>query len=55
MREGKTAFGGVTMQEAKWTIRGENAGTLARVAVGIVLFILVIGLWACLWVPPSIF
>ena len=43
------------MQEAKWTMQGENAGTLVRVAVGLVLFILVIGLWACLWVPPSIF
>ena len=26
---------------------------VARVVVGIVLFILVIGIWVCLWVPPS--
>jgi hypothetical protein len=25
---------------------------LARVFLGFILFALVIGLWACLWVPP---
>jgi hypothetical protein len=49
------AFGGRVMQQAKWTVRGQSAGALARVIAGIVLLILVIGLWACLWVPPSIF
>jgi hypothetical protein len=26
---------------------------LFRVLVGIVLFVLMAGIWACLWVPPS--
>lgn len=43
------------MQEAKWAIRRKNGGGLTRVTVGIILFVLLIGLWACLWVPPSIF
>jgi hypothetical protein len=43
------------MQEAKWTMQEENTGGLAQVAVGIILLVLLIGLWACLWVPPSIF
>jgi hypothetical protein len=55
MREGKTVFGGIKMQEAKWTMPRKNTGALARVTVGIILFVLLIGLWACLWVPPSIF
>lgn len=28
---------------------------LARMIVGIVLFILLIGFWVCLWIPPPIF
>jgi hypothetical protein len=43
------------MREAKWTIQGKNTGRLAQAVIGIVLFVLLIGLWACLWVPPSIF
>jgi hypothetical protein len=43
------------MQEVKWTIQKENAGGLTRVTIGIILLVLLIGLWACLWVPPSIF
>ena len=45
-------LGGITVQEVKWTIRRENAGGLIRMAIGIILFALLIGLWACLWVPP---
>jgi hypothetical protein len=48
MREGKTAFGDMEMQK-------ENTVRLARVTVGITLIVLLIGLWVCLWVPPSIF
>jgi len=32
--------------------RNQEAG-LVRVTLGIALFILVAGLWACLWVPPG--
>ncbi len=32
----------------------QKAREIARGIVGIVLFILVIGAWACLWVPPSL-
>jgi hypothetical protein len=47
------AFGGVTMQETRWTPGRERMSGVARVLVGVVLFILVTGIWACLWVPPS--
>ena len=47
------AFGGVTMQEIRWTPGRERMSGVARVIVGIVLFILVVGVWTCLWVPPS--
>jgi hypothetical protein len=43
------------MQEAKWTMQRKNVAGLARATVGIVLFVLLIGLWACLWVPPLAF
>jgi hypothetical protein len=33
----------------------ESSGRLARMTIGIILFVLLIGLWAYLWVPPSIF
>jgi len=41
------------MQEVKRTLGKERTSEIARVIVGIVLLILVTGLWACLWVPPS--
>ncbi len=31
----------------------EKMGRVAQLIVGVVLFVLVIGIWACLWVPPS--
>ena len=40
------------MQEAKWTMQRGNTRELIRVAVGIILLVLLIGLWVCLWVPP---
>ena len=30
----------------------EGTGGVARTIVGIVLLILIAGVWACLWVPP---
>ena len=48
MREDEMGFGGMRMQK-------ENTGGLIRVTTGIILVVLLIGLWACLWVPPSIF
>lgn len=32
----------------------QKARKVARGIVGIALFILVIGAWACLWVPPPL-
>jgi hypothetical protein len=43
------------MQEAKWAMRRKSTAGLTRATVGIILLVLLIGLWACLWVPPSIF
>ena len=41
------------MQEMRPTLERERARQFARAIVGAVLLILVMGLWACLWVPPS--
>jgi len=41
------------MQRLSWIPWKERMSQVARVVVGIVLFILVIGIWVCLWVPPS--
>jgi len=30
----------------------QNRTELVRIALGVVLLALVIGLWVCLWVPP---
>ena len=35
------------------TDRSSRVGAVGLVALGIVLFILVAGLWALLWVPPA--
>jgi hypothetical protein len=43
------------MQEMKWAMRRKGARGLTRAVVGIVLLALLVGLWAYLWVPPSIF
>jgi hypothetical protein len=34
-------------------MEGERANEFARVILGVVLFTLVMGLWAYLWVPSS--
>jgi len=41
------------MQEVKRTLGKERTSEIAQVIMGIVLLILVTGIWACLWVPPS--
>jgi hypothetical protein len=41
------------MQEMRWTPGKGRMSGVVRVIVGVVLFILVTGIWACLWVPPS--
>jgi len=41
------------MQGIRWTPGMASASGIVRVIVGIVLFVLVTGIWACLWVPPS--
>jgi 4-amino-4-deoxy-L-arabinose transferase-like glycosyltransferase len=43
------------MQKAKWAMQGKSTKRLVQAAIGIILLVLLIGLWACLWVPPSIF
>ena len=42
------------MRTRRWTLGKERMREIARVIVGIVLLILVIGTWACLWVPPPL-
>ena len=34
------------------TLERERTGGVAHAIVGIVLLILIAGVWACLWVPP---
>lgn len=40
------------MQGMRHTPEKETASEVAQVIVGVVLFILLTGIWACLWVPP---
>jgi hypothetical protein len=40
------------MQGFNRTSASARTVQLARVFLGFILFALVIGLWACLWVPP---
>ena len=51
-REGLTAFGGTTMQETGKALAADRTGQVARAILGVVLLILLAGIWACLWVPP---
>ncbi len=43
------------MQEMIQTPQSERMSEVARVSVGIILFVLVIGIWVCLWIPPPSF
>jgi len=40
------------MQEIRWSSGREYANEVVRILFGVMLFILVIGIWAYLWVPP---
>jgi hypothetical protein len=41
------------MQEVKWSSERKGMNGVVRTLIGIVLLVLVIGVWVCLWVPPS--
>jgi len=42
------------MQKGKWMSERGTVHQVILVALGIVLFMLVTGVWACLWIPPSL-
>ena len=46
------ALGGTTMQETGRALAADRTGQVARAILGVVLLILLAGIWACLWVPP---
>lgn len=41
------------MQEMRWSSGKEYTSEVVRMLFGVILFILVIGIWVYLWVPPS--
>jgi type II secretory pathway component PulM len=49
--EGKATLGGVNVQEIKWSGK-ERVSEGIRILVGTVLFVLTVGIWVYLWVPP---
>jgi len=53
VKEGMMVSGGVVVQKSQRLSAKEKAGEVALVILCTVLFILVTGVWACLWVPPS--
>jgi hypothetical protein len=55
MGEGRMAWGGVAMQGIGWTPERKRRAEVAQVIVGVILFSLLMGLWAYLWVPLPIF
>jgi type II secretory pathway component PulM len=42
------------MQTGKRMSERETMQEVVRALMGIVLFMLVAGVWACLWIPPSL-
>jgi hypothetical protein len=40
------------MREMRWTPEREGMSKVAQVIVVVVFFILLTGIWTCLWVPP---
>ena len=44
---------GVDRQGMRWMLEGVNVREMAQLILGLVLFILLAGIWAYLWVPPS--
>jgi hypothetical protein len=53
VKEGMMVSGGVVVQKSQQLSGKEKASEVALVILCIVLVILVTGVWACLWVPPS--
>jgi hypothetical protein len=51
--EKTAALGGVMMQEMELTARRTAVVEIARILVGFALLVLVVGVWVCLWVPPT--
>ena len=47
------APGGVNMQGMRRSSGKKYTSEVVRMLFGVMLFILVIGIWAYLWVPPS--
>jgi hypothetical protein len=41
------------MQKIALTSGETGVGEIARILAGVVLLVLVIGIWVCLWVPPT--
>jgi hypothetical protein len=41
------------MQEMKLTTGKTGVGEITRILVGVTLLVMVIGIWVCLWVPPT--
>jgi hypothetical protein len=42
----------MTMRQVKRISGDTSAGEIARMALVITVLILIVGIWACLWVPP---
>jgi type II secretory pathway component PulM len=42
------------MQAMRWISMREIVSAVTQILLGIILFVLVIGVWVCLWVPPSL-
>jgi hypothetical protein len=41
------------MQEMELTAGKTGIGEIVRILVGVALLVLVVGIWVCLWVPPT--
>jgi hypothetical protein len=41
------------MQEMELTMGKTGVGAIVRILVGATLLVLVVGVWVCLWVPPT--
>jgi hypothetical protein len=44
---------GVDRQGTRWMLEGEKVREMVRLILGLVLFVLLAGIWAYLWVSPS--
>jgi hypothetical protein len=41
------------VQETRWALRRELLRGVFRAVMGVALTMLTVGVWVCLWVPPS--